>query len=55
MSCLEHRKRLAWNTGDVLFGTQEMLGTHEMSCLEHTRCLAWKTGEVLLETQEMMV
>ena len=47
MPCLEHRKCLAWNTGNVLLGTQGM------SCAEHKECLAWNTGSVLFGTQGM--
>ena len=47
MSCLEHRKCPAWNTGIVLRGTQEMF------CLEHTKCFAWNTRNVLFVTKEI--
>merc|ERR1711965_274983 len=47
MIVFEHKECPAWNTRDVLRGTQEMF------CLEHTRCPAWNRRDVLLGTQEM--
>ena len=44
---LEHRKCIAWNTRNVLLGTQAM------SCLDHRTCPAWNTRNVLLGTQRM--
>ncbi len=43
-----HRRCPAWNTGDVLRGTQEM------SCVEHRICPAWKIGDVLPGTQDKL-
>ena len=54
MSCLEYKRCLAWNTGDVLRGARDaLLGTHGMSCLERTEFPAWNTRNALLGTHGM--
>ena len=47
MYCLEHTECPAWNTGNVLLGTQEMF------CLEHTTCFVCNTGNLVFGAQEM--
>ena len=41
MSCVEHTRCPAWNTGNVLLGTQDM------SCLQHRKSRVWSIGDVL--------